>query len=153
MTLGKYPALVCKNCSQPMPLPPATNPCTSQGLGSWPKDCAPRNFLCPTCKHVFVYSAQDVRGLPVEVAPRRANKMYNVVSIGLPCGAGNCASLLRIHTLMAFDADPLLEAPEVVAPSTAHDIQCGTGHTQSGPSQRMGMAYDAEFDPLWVVGE
>jgi hypothetical protein len=149
----QFPALTCNNCSRHIELPRATHSDTSLGLGAWPMDGAARNFLCPVCKHVFVYSAHDVRPTPVQADPRTGNKPYNVVLIEVPCGVGNCGSLLRIRTLMAFDADPILEAPEVVALSTAHEIPCDKGHIQNGPAIRTGTAYNAEFDPLWTMGE
>jgi hypothetical protein len=48
----QFPALVCKNCSRPIPLPPAKRPDTLEGQGMWPEGGSRRNFLCPACRHV-----------------------------------------------------------------------------------------------------
>ena len=51
-TFDQFPALDCKNCFRPIPLPPATRPDTLEGQGLWPKGGSKRNFLCPAYRHV-----------------------------------------------------------------------------------------------------
>jgi hypothetical protein len=140
-----FPALVCR-CGNPIPLPPATHPDISQGLGSWPTDGALRNFACPACRSVYEYSAKDVHPFPIEKLPE--SKPRSVVVILLPCGVVGCASLLRIHTLMGNDADLRQAAPEVVARSLAHAIRCDIGHTLTG-LPKMGGPIRAQFDDDW----
>jgi len=57
----QFPALVCKNCSRPIPLPPAKRPDISDGQGLWPEGGSRRNFLCPVCRHVHGYAAPDIQ--------------------------------------------------------------------------------------------
>jgi hypothetical protein len=152
-TFDQFPALVCKNCSQPIPLPPAKCRDALEGHGLWPMGGSRRNFLCPACRHVYEYSAQDIRFMPAQTDPRRAGTSYNVVYIRLQCGVQNCASILRIRTLMAFDKCPREETPAILASSQAHAIACGNGHVLSGPIIPYGLAFDVHFDADWEIGE
>src|ERR1039458_103560 len=141
-TFDQFPALVCKNCSVPIPLPPAKRPDPSEGQGLWPMGGSRRNFLCLACRHAYEYSAPDVQLMPAQTDPRRAGTSYNVVYIRLQCGVQNCASILRIRTLMAFDKCPHEEVPANLASSPAHAIACGNGHVLSGPIFPYGLAFD-----------
>ena len=152
-TFDQFPALVCKNCSAPIPLPPAKRPDTSEGFGLWPMGGSRRNFLCPACRHVNGYSASDVQLILPYTDPRRAGTSYNVVYIRLQCGVQNCASILRIRTLMAFDKCPHEEATAILASSHSHAIACGNGHVLSGPIVLYGLVFDARFDEDWEIGE
>src|ERR1700728_3531373 len=140
-----FPALLCK-CGNPIPLPPATHPDTSQGLGSWPMDGALRNFSCPACRSVFEYSAGDVRAFPL--AKYTGSMTRSVVSIEVPCGVVGCAALLRVHTLMESDTDLRAKAREVISTSRAHAIRCDIGHTLSGVQIRA-TSISSHFDPDW----
>src|SRR6266853_3230989 len=107
--------LVCKNrnCSQPIALPPATHPDMSQGLGSWPMDAAPRNFLCLGCKHIYEYSPRNVVDLPLDERPTLSRKRnLSVVCIELKCGAEACESQVRIYMLSASELEPDAAVPE-----------------------------------------
>src|SRR5271167_4809057 len=98
--MAHFAALLCENCSRPIPLPLAKHPCTSPNQPSWPTDCAPRNFLCRTCKHVYEYSVRHVHQVPLgEMGQGQARKSQNVVCIAIPCGAKGCAAQVQIHTL------------------------------------------------------
>jgi hypothetical protein len=152
-TFDQFPALVCKNCSRPIPLPPAKRPDTSEGRGLWPQGGSNRNFLCPACRHVHGYSAADVKLMLPHTDPRKAGTAYNVVYIRLQCGVRGCASLLRIRTLMPFDKCPHEEATAALVLSQAHAIACGNGHILSGPIVPYGLALDAHFDEDWEIGE
>jgi hypothetical protein len=149
----QFPALVCKNCSRPIPLPPAKRPDTLEGQGLWPEGGSGRNFLCPACRHVHGYAAPDVQLMLPHTDPRRAGTSYNVVYIRLQCAVQGCASILRIRTLMAIDKDPHKETPALLAASRAHAIACGNGHILSGPMVPYGLAFDARFDESWEIGE
>ena len=81
-TFDLFPALDCKNCFRPIPLPPATRPDTLEGQGLWPKGGSRRNFLCPACRHVYGYSAPDVELMLPHMDPRRVSTSYSVVYIG-----------------------------------------------------------------------
>lgn len=143
-------ALTCKNpnCARPIPLPPAKRPDKFQHQQLWPTDGAPRNFLCPSCKHVYEYSAQDVHLVSFdETAPEQVREPRNVVCIELPCGASDCESRLRIRTLMAGDEDPGEEAHNFLVLSTFHDVPCGQGHRWSG-TYKAGQ-FRAYVDPEW----
>lgn len=146
------PALPCKNCSRPIWLPPSTRPDTSQGLGRWPKGASTRTFLCPQCRHLYEYSADDVQLVPAPAAPYKSGASDNVVCILLSCGVGGCAALLRIHTAMAFDKDPREEALAMLVASHAHAIPCDKGHIQSGPITPSAPSFDAYFDEDWNRG-
>ena len=152
-TFDQFPALVCKNCSRPMPLPPAKRPDTGQGQGLWPKGGSGRNFLCPVCRHVHGYSVPDVQSMLSYTDSRKAGTSYSVVYIRLQCGVQGCSSILRIRTLMAFDKCPHEEATAMLASSEAHAIACGNGHVLNGPIVHYGLAFDANFDEDWEVGE
>ena len=116
-------ALICKNCSRPMLLPEPKTP----GVTS-----APRNFLCRTCGDVHEYGSGDYQSLdPLEA--RRPEKAQHVVTIQLQCGKDGCAGLLRIRTLMDFDADLHSEVPGILARSVANNVPCDKGHLLSGP--------------------
>jgi len=147
-----FSALLCKNCSHAIQLPLATHPETSQGRGSWPTGGHLKNFLCPVCKHVYEYSAQDVDSLSPETHPRAVNTPYNVVCIELECDAKNCGSLVRIRTVMEFDKDPRAEAPGMLAKGTAHAIRCDRGDILNGPLAPFAEAFDAYFDEDWETG-
>jgi hypothetical protein len=152
-TFDPFPALVCKNCCRPIPLPPARRPDTLEGQGLWPEGGSRRNFLCPACKHVYGYSASDVELMLPYTDPRRAGTSYNVVYIRLQCAVQSCASILRIRTLMAIDKDPPKEAPAILASSCAHAIACSNGHILCGPIVTCGIAFDAQCDEDWEIGE
>jgi hypothetical protein len=102
---------------------------------------------------MYEYSAQDVHPLPATGTTERSrSKPRNVVCIELQCGVGNCASLLRIRTLMAADIEPRDRAPEVVALGVAHAIPCDKGHIQSG-LPKDGLAFSAAIDSDWEQAE
>jgi hypothetical protein len=151
-TFDQFPALVCKNCSLPIPLPPAKRPDPSEGQGLWPVGGSRRNFLCPACRHVFEYSAPDVRLMPAQTDPRREGTSYSVVYMRLQCCVHGCDSILRIRTLLAFDKSPHEEAAAMLATSLAHAIACGNGHILTGPIVLNGLAFDASFDEDWEMG-
>ncbi len=149
MYFDEFPALLCKSCSQPMWLPAPTHPSTSQRQPWWPRDMRPRIFLCPRCKHVFEYAAQEPRPLrPDEMDQTQAHKVRNVVCIEVPCGVQGSAALLKIHTLMARDAVLSEEAPAILSQAVAHNLPCGRGHILSGPCTGAGPV-DAYFDQDW----
>ena len=152
-SFDQFPALVCKNCSRPIPLPPAKRPDTLEGRGLWPQGGSSRNFLCPACRHVHGYSAPDVKLMLPHTDPREAGTPYNVVYIRLQCGVRGCASLLRIRTLMPFDICPHEEVTAALVSSQAHAIACGNGHILSGAIVAYGLALDAHFDEDWEIGE
>jgi hypothetical protein len=152
-TFDLFPALDCKNCFRPIPLPPATRPDTLEGQGLWPKGGSRRNFLCPACRHVHGYSAPDVELMLPYTDPRRESTSYNVVYIRIQCGVQGCASIVRIRTLMAFNKSPHEEAAAMLLSSQAHAIACGNGHSLSGPIVLYGLAFDAKFDEDWEIGE
>jgi hypothetical protein len=145
-----FPALICKNCSRPIPLPPPTHPDISQHQPWWPMDGLPRNFLCSGCKHVFEYTAQDAHRVPVDpMAQDQSRKFHIVVCIEVPCCAEGCEPPVKIHTLMASDADLIAGAAGVLAQSTAHEIPCSRGtHFLSGPCGGWS-SVDAKIDGDW----
>ena len=149
----QFPALVCKNCSRPIPLPPAKRPNASEGQGLWPEGGSGRNFLCPACRHVHGYSALDVHLVLPHTDPRRAGTSYNVVYIRLQCREQGCASILRIRTLMASGKDPNEEVEAMLVSSQARAIGCSNGHILSGSIIPYGLAFDARFDEDWEIGE
>jgi hypothetical protein len=148
-----FASLVCKNCAQPMPLPEPTRPGASQHQRWWPSDGLPRNFLCPLCKHVFEYSAKDVRPVPFDATLQDGvRKHRNVVCLKVVCGTGTprCVSTVRIRTLTAFDAVPLTVAAEILQNSVAHAISCDRGHVLEGPHRAdEGEPLGAHFDEDW----
>ena len=152
-SFDQFPALVCKNCSLPIPLPPAKRPDTLEGQGLWPNGGSRRNFLCPACGHVHGYSAPDLQLMLPHTDPRRAGTSYSVVYIRVQCAVQGCASILRIRTLMAFDKCPDEEVPAMLASSLAHAIACGNGHILNGPIVHCSLACDARFDEDWEIGE
>jgi hypothetical protein len=152
-TFDQFPALVCKNCSRPIPLPPAKRPNASEGQGLWPEGGSRRNFLCPACRHVHGYSAPDVQLVLPHTDPRRADSSYNVVYIRLQCRERGCASNLRIRTLMASGKDPNEEVEAMLVSSQAHALDCGNGHILNGTIVSCGIAVDAGFDEDWEIGK
>jgi hypothetical protein len=152
-TFDQFPALICKNCSRPIPLPPATHPGTLEGQGLWPKGGSRRNFLCPACRHVHGYSAPDVQLVLPHMDPRRSGSSYSVVYIRLQCGVRGCSSILRIRTLIACDKCPHDEALAMLVTSCTQAIACNNGHILNGPIVPCGLAFDARFDEDWEIGE
>jgi len=152
-TFDQFPALVCKSCSRPIPLPPAKCPDTSEGQGLWPKGGSRRNFLCPACRHVHGYSAPDIQLMLPYTDPRRASTSYNVAYIRLQCEVQGCASIIRIRTLMAFNKCLDEEATAMLAASQAHAIACGNGHSLNGPIVHKSLAFDVHFDEDWETGD
>jgi len=152
--MSYFAALLCQNCSRPIPLPHAKHPCTSPHQPSWPKDCAPRNFLCRACKHVYEYSVQDVRQIPFGETVQGPNrKSQNVVCVAIPCGEKGCAAQVQIHTLMASDIDLYAETPEVLALSHAHALRCDRGDILSGPIRPSGTNFSVQVDEDWETLE
>jgi hypothetical protein len=152
-TFDHFFALVCKNCSRPIRLPPAKRPDTSNGQGVWPAGGSRRNFLCPACRYVHGYAAPDIQPLLPNTDPRKAGTSYNVVYIRLECEVQGCASILRIRTLMAIDKVPHKEAPVILAASCARAITCGNGHILWGSIAPYGLAFDAQCDEDWEIGD
>ena len=152
-TFDQFPALICKNCSRPIPLPPAKRPDTFQGQGLWPEGGSGRNFLCPACKHVHGYSAPDIQLMLPYTDPRRASTSYNVAYIRLQWEVQGCASIIRIRTLMAFNKCLDEEATAMLAASQAHAIACGNGHSLNGPIVHKSLAFDVHLDEDWETGD
>jgi len=152
MEVWEYlPYLLCRGCNQPMPLPPARHPDMSQGLGSWPKDGLPRNFICHQCTHVFEYSACELHPPPVpKVAGQKRNIPHNVLCIEMPCDTGNCPSQLRIRILVAAGIRSILDPIEVGALAVAHSIRCDNMHIQNDGT-RNGTGISADLDSDWKL--
>ena len=146
------PALRCKKCLEPMPLPIVVPACTSAGLGSWPADCKPRSFLCPRCKHAFVYLVEDVNPVSFdEAALGPTHKAPNVVFLyAVRCwGTAPCQGVLQIDTF--FGAE---EVRDVLAQATVRGIDCGQGHILNGPiPPPMIVRAVAQLDEAWKQGE
>lgn len=143
--------LVCKNCSRPMPLPPATHPCTSQGQSSWPKDGLSRNFLCSGCRHIYEYTSRDVLDLVIDKRmslPRK--KMQRVVCIELRCDAENCRSQVQIHTVAEFDIKSVPALRTILERATPHSICCDSDkrHTMT-TAPRFEAVLHLWFDEDW----
>ena len=148
--MALFPVLLCRSCSRPIALPPASQPCTSPPQPAWPADCAPRNFLCRECKNVYEYSAHDVCQVPLAGAGEdQGHKPLNVVCIEIPCSGSGCSALMRVHTLMAFDADLKAETPEVLASSHGHQVRCDRGYILSRPIRPSETSFSAHFDKQW----
>jgi hypothetical protein len=143
------PALACKNCSHPLPLPNAL--CPSPEQTAWPMGYLELAFLCPVCKHAYIYPARDVDQRDCGV-PSLADKVRNVVQIILPCWEVDCKGRVPIHTLMAWDANAREEAPAMLAQATAHGVRCTEGHFLLGTMPRFGPLDAAHFDPRWGPG-
>ena len=145
-----FPVLLCRSCSRPIALPAASHPCTSPPQAVWPSDCAPRNFLCRACQHVHEYSAQDVCQLPPgETSEDQGRKPLNVACIEIRCEDAGCAGTIRVHALMAFDADLHAEIPGVLALSHCHQVRCTRGYLLSRPINSCGTVFSAHFDTQW----
>lgn len=81
-TLLTQTALICKNCSRPMPLPEAL----SAGVTAVHK-----NFLCRSCGHVYEYVAGDYQAVdPLEMPQPR--KPQHVAYIEITCGTRGCTA-------------------------------------------------------------
>jgi hypothetical protein len=94
-------SLECKNCLQPIRLLYATRHETLERLRWWPTDKQPLNFLCPDCKHVYEYKAQDIHlSVRETLGQDQPHKGQGVFCICIRCEAKGCASLAKIHVLM-----------------------------------------------------
>ncbi len=146
----KVPALVCKNCHRPIPLPPAVDPAPEQP--SWPGRYTEVGFLCATCKHAYVYSLHDVRESEVG-EPSLADKVQNIFCIDVHCWwEGDCEGLVATRALMAFDADANDRASALLHQATAHGIRCTREHFLSGPIPPFGFRDGVHFDGAWKPG-
>ena len=150
VAMAFLPGLLCRSCSRPIALPPAAHPCISPPQPAWPADSAPRNFLCRSCKHVYEYSAQDVRQIALDETDQGQDRNpQNVVCIEIPCSEESCASLIRIHAVMPFDADLHAEMPQVLASSRGHQVRCTRGYLLSKPMRAPATAFSAHIDKEW----
>ncbi len=129
-------AITCKNCSKLIPLP-----------SSWPADAARRSFLCPICRHAYVYDGHSVHASITKGPP---GKLQNVVSIVVKCWwATGCDGAVRVHAPLAFDEELPEGALKIFAQSTAHEIPCDDGHFLNGPMLRSGPRELAYVDKQW----
>src|SRR5271166_3554808 len=81
-------------------------------------------------------------------SPFHPARRFSITHAGESHG-GTCAALPRIHTVMASDIDPRLEAPGALWGITAgHLIPCQNGHVQNLVG-RGASAFAAHFDDAW----
>lgn len=146
---GPFIGLECSYCLRAIPLPPATHPDMSVGLGSWPTDEAKRSFVCSRCKHVYEYSEMDVRQLSAGKDIRRENISYDVMSMWLQCGEQGCEAPLRVRIVAPSDTNADEMAMEVLQEAQAHAIHCDTGHILNGRVQPYGATLIVMFDEDW----
>jgi len=131
-----FAALMCNHCSRPIPLPAPKHPGKPPRQQLWPRDAQTRNFLCPHCKRVSAYPCTAPCLVRVEnTAQEQPRRGHIVVCIEVSCGATGCEAPIKIHTLVASDADPQLEVRRIFSQSTTDRIGCGKAHYLEGPLQ------------------
>lgn len=144
-----FQGLYCNACSYPIRLPSPTHPGKPLDRPLWPKDGQTRNFLCPQCKQVCAYSSQDAHWIRADdMAPSLDRKRHSVVCVEVSCGTPNCEAPIKIHVLMASNADPVAEAPRILQLSKTDRIACGRVHFLEGSLQNV-QILDAYFDEDW----
>jgi hypothetical protein len=144
-----FRCLICKKCARPTPLPVPKHLGTTRHQSWWPKDALPRNFLCPHCKRVFEYSAQDVRQRLLDdkaLGPLRKGR--SVVSVEVPCDRQGCVSRIRIHVVVPFDADLSSTIRGFLHEAIAYSLRCGNGHLKNAQCDAE-FADDARFEDDW----
>ena len=146
-----FPCLDCKKCGKRTPLPKPEHPGKPEKHSLWPADALPRNFQCPHCKQIHEYSAQDIHHrLLDDKGLGHLQHGYSVVSYKVPCDVHGCKGAVKIHVVMAVEANLSAEVPELISGSTAHYLRCSQGHQKFGPNTAE-HAGDANFDEDWTM--
>jgi len=65
-TFGQFPALDCKNCFRPIPLPPAARPDTLEGQGLWPPQFGRKSEKLARQIEQLELRLEDLQGKPAE---------------------------------------------------------------------------------------
>lgn len=153
----EFECLVCENCGSPTRLPQPKLAATIRRQPSWRSSNAPINFLCPGCKHVYEYTAEEIRPWSVGKTDQNPQRTPQRVLCGgrvvMSCGIEGCVSQVAIRIVVALEGDIREVAAENLAQATAHLIPCGAGHLLDGQSVgKQGKAFDfaAEFED-WAV--
>jgi hypothetical protein len=86
------PTLLCKNCSQPIPLTRSVEANVVPKQCPWPWGNDTLNFACLACRYVFEYSEDDCHW-------HSFGSLEKLVGYQLlvPCGIDHCVGLIQIH--------------------------------------------------------
>jgi hypothetical protein len=123
-------AIECKNKSAGMheiPIPPPKFFDTSTGRTETTTDIVFVNLLCPECRRVFAYTAQDVRDRQVQTSDRNPPPpLPTCFGVEFVCGLPNCESHLEVHVLAVGHEDQDIVFAQLKA-ATFH-VKCAAGH-------------------------
>ena len=143
-----YPVLPCKSCPQPIWLPfPSPDEAIRRQI-PWPRDWKPRSFVCPLCRRVYEYSAEDCQwrhiGSPDQILPSKPLAIYR---LSVPCDKERCAGLIHIHAVMT-EGLPRHAVVGALSQAYVMNISCERGHRSSG-SWRGDGPIDVRQDTEW----
>ena|SRR5436853_4501580 len=129
---------VCRNsdCRQPTELPSAIREEIQSRQTLSPKGTASQGILCPSCKHAFAYTLQDIQPRP---APNQdlyqARNAMSFRRIELECDGEGCGTPVQLIAPWLYGLQPGEKWPtdNEVATWTMHDARCPNGHRPKFP--------------------
>lgn len=127
------PFLACKTCPNHIQISLPTQARTAPHRTVWPWGGLSGNFLCPSCERLSLYWAEDCqwRRLIENKALPRKSMHWVMYRIDVPCGVGQCPSLIHILAQMP-EGKRLEDAKKIAAWIDLNGITCETGHPNRG---------------------
>lgn len=125
------PVISCKNCSQPIWLPPPVQSETSPSQIPWRWGNRSLNVACLSCNEAFEYLAVDCHWdqlEPLQIANAREMAAYQ---LSVPCGRKPCAGRMHILAIKRRERHAS-SGGEIAGLVSVRDIPCERGHTNSG---------------------
>lgn len=126
------PVLACKNCSQPIWLPPPTRSERVPSQSPWRWGNPHLTVACLSCIQAFEYSEQDCHWDQSPTPERVGSARMTVHQISVKCEVEWCVGRLQI-LVIAKPGWPPPEPSEIAASLYAVAIHCERGHEYSGP--------------------
>ena len=129
---------VCLNpdCREPTELPSAIHEEILLRQNSSSTDTSFQALLCPRCKHVFVYTLQNVR---LELSPNQgqypAPSAMSFREIKLECDKPDCETPVQLIApwLYGLEPDKTWPSQNELATWRIHGVKCPNGHGPKFP--------------------
>jgi hypothetical protein len=100
------------------------------------KDIVSVNLLCPYCKHVYVYTAREIRERLFRKQDQDLVRSEPIcVAVEFVCGEGDCRSRLTVHA-MKYELESNAVAVAQLKQAIFH-VSCHFGHTPRFDPQRV----------------
>ena len=126
------PLLACKNCFQPIWLPPPIQSETSPNQSPWRWGNRSLNVACLSCNRAFEYWAPDCRWRQFPTHQTIGPSRMAVHQLSIPCGIKRCVGRIQI-LVIAKPGSPPLEGSQIAASLYVSALPCNTGHEYTGP--------------------